>query len=318
MKNILFALLIILFQQPLQAQTILGAPNTLLNPVVINPALTGLRYEDEASGYLNLSSRQQWTNIKDAPKSQILTYDKYFSNSKAGLGVIVHNEQMHIFQQYGVRLGYAYHIGDKETRFSIGASTGFKHQRLDLGRTKAKDLDDMIFNQSIDQSAKTSFDLNTGVNLRFQMGEDNFSNIGTGFSRLLPNTWRDSTALLKNKVNGFFYWRYMPYINDAQTSSLEPVISLFYSSNKVETFSIDLTFRTKFKDSFFNDFFISTGWQTGFMETSYLRYIIGFKLSDHYSIAYNYEKNLSNLIGMPDNIHQIQLQFALGEKVSLK
>jgi hypothetical protein len=82
--------------------------------------------------------------------------------------------------------------------------------------------------------------------------------------------------------------------------------------------NLDVIWRVRVKNEVLNHFFVSAGWQTAFQKAHYLRSMFGFQLSNHYAIAYNYEKNLSGLKWMPDNIHQIQLQIALGEKRELK
>jgi len=123
----------------------------VMNSYLLNPAVTG------HDGYtsFNLTARQQWLGIKNAPatrsfsgqtrllrKSHVIKARSVNNRSlqpstsgRVGLGGFVYHDRNGAVERTGLQASYAYHIFVKETQFSFGLSAGifqFKIHEDDL------------------------------------------------------------------------------------------------------------------------------------------------------------------------------------------
>lgn len=101
------------------------------NEYLNNPSLAGMNNTVK----LNAAFRAQWTDIKGAPQTQILTAD-YGASNKVGLGAIFYLEQSGIFQRKKAMITYAYHLplNDDVSKLNFGLSAGIMNEFIN--RTK--------------------------------------------------------------------------------------------------------------------------------------------------------------------------------------
>ncbi|HYK76386.1 MAG TPA: PorP/SprF family type IX secretion system membrane protein [Daejeonella sp.] len=127
------------------------------NEYLYNPAMAGI----DNNLKLNAAVRAQWTNIEGAPLSQALTADYGFS-TKVGLGLMLHSEQLGVFQRSRAMLSYAYHLplNDEVSKLNFGLSMGLMHKWIDHAKVIGDDSDENIntFN-----NRPTSLDFDFGV-----------------------------------------------------------------------------------------------------------------------------------------------------------
>jgi len=101
------------------------------NTFVISPAYAGI---DDVHK-LRLSGVFQWIGLKDAPKTQVISYDTRL-NEQTGLGIILYNDTNGATKQMGGQLSYAYHLTlseSDEQYLSFGLSYKFNHFKIDAG-----------------------------------------------------------------------------------------------------------------------------------------------------------------------------------------
>jgi len=139
MKSSLLAIIIFVFialnsnaqQVPLYSQY-------MMNGFLLNPAVAG------SEGYtaINITAREQWLGIKNAPKTQAvsgqtrLLKNSYISkgasikkrqrmssrSGKVGLGGYVFNDKNGAINRTGIQFSYAYHIRMRRSQLSFGLS----------------------------------------------------------------------------------------------------------------------------------------------------------------------------------------------------
>lgn len=180
------------------------------NLYVVNPASAGMNdYLD-----VNLSFRQQWTGIDEAPRTYYLSAtgalgkgekpehkslsipisrpDLYSPNVgsdakrklKHGLGGIAMVDEYGPFQRTIVNLGYALHIPVGKTFYaSVGASLGWSGLQFDNSNIILEDQNDNTYNDFVGRGDRTNmFDLNLGVMF---YNENLF--VGYGLYQILQN-----------------------------------------------------------------------------------------------------------------------------------
>lgn len=161
------------------------------NMYVINPAAAGMNdYLD-----INLSTRQQWVGIDDAPQTYYLSAtgflgkgdqpqprslsipisrpDLYAARTnevakrklKHALGGIAMVDEYGPFQRTVINLGYALHIPVGKTFYaSIGASLGWAGMQFDRTSITLESAADNVYNDFISAGDRANmFDLNLGV-----------------------------------------------------------------------------------------------------------------------------------------------------------
>ena len=120
-------------QMPLYSQYV-------MNDYLLNPAITG---HDGFTSF-NLTARQQWLGIKNAPATRSVSGQtrllrksfvvkkrsvnnrtlKPSTSGRVGLGGFIYNDRNGAVERTGIQASYAYHIFVKETQFSFGLSAG--------------------------------------------------------------------------------------------------------------------------------------------------------------------------------------------------
>ncbi len=136
---------------PARAQQMPLYSQYVMNGYLLNPAITG------HDGYtsFNLTARQQWLGIKNAPATRSVSGQtrllrknhviksrsvsnrslKPSTKGRVGLGGFIYNDRNGAVERTGLQASYAYHIFLKETQFSFGLSAGvfqFKIHEDDL------------------------------------------------------------------------------------------------------------------------------------------------------------------------------------------
>lgn len=101
------------------------------NYYLLHPAVAGLKNSTQ----LRMTTRQQWTDVDDAPKLFTLAASTRLSD-RSGMGFIAFNDKNGYHKQTGFKATYAHFITFSESRYdlnqlSFGMSAGFARTSLD-------------------------------------------------------------------------------------------------------------------------------------------------------------------------------------------
>lgn len=132
----------------------------MMNSFLLNPAVAG----HEGYTAINLTAREQWVGLKDAPGTYALSYqtrllkNSYISRSasirrrkkvmsrsgRVGYGVYAFTDMAGAFNRTGLQGTYTYHIPLDRSQISFGVSlTGYQF-RIDDSKMKLLDPDDQL------------------------------------------------------------------------------------------------------------------------------------------------------------------------------
>lgn len=132
----------------------------MMNSFLLNPAVAG----HEGYTAINLTAREQWLGLKDAPGTYALSYqtrllkNSYISRSasirrrkkvmsrsgRVGYGVYAFTDMAGAFNRTGLQGTYTYHIPLDRSQISFGVSlTGYQF-RIDDSKMKLLDPDDQL------------------------------------------------------------------------------------------------------------------------------------------------------------------------------
>lgn len=226
MRTILFLILLLLpdlllaQQDPLYAQY-------MLNPLMINPAYSGLNNNFNAIA----SYRTQWTGLEGRPTTFNASAHTSLADNKVGAGLLVLNDQIGNFTTTEANIAASYKLPLENATFSFGMQAGVQGFRSDNADLNIRDPDDFAFSTN---ERGTRLNIGAGVIL----ASDKFL-IGFSVPRLLPSTFKDrgETLQLYNQ-HIYIIGNYVFYLNEHLR--LKP--SVLFRGVKGAPSSVDVAF----------------------------------------------------------------------------
>lgn len=117
-----------------------------LSPFLYNPAFAGV----DGTTQLNAVIRNQWSGVREAPQTDVISGYGLLRNEKMGLGATAFKDVAGADSRRGITLSYAYHFRVKnDVSLSLGLSAGFLQYRLDHTIINPYDDGDPVFNSPI-------------------------------------------------------------------------------------------------------------------------------------------------------------------------
>jgi type IX secretion system PorP/SprF family membrane protein len=175
----------------------------MLNPLVINPAYSGLNNNlTIMAGY-----RTQWTGFDGQPQTINATAHSSLVNNKVGLGIVFMNDKIGNISNTETNLTFAYKLNLNETTFSFGMQAGFQNYRTDYSAINIFDQGDLAFTGG---ERGTRINMGAGAVLK---SEKFF--FGLSVPRLLPSTFENGGQQFE-LYNQHFYLAagYVHYLNE--------------------------------------------------------------------------------------------------------
>jgi type IX secretion system PorP/SprF family membrane protein len=207
LKKTFYTLLLMLFGAGVFAQQDALFTQYMFNNLYLTPAFAGV------DGVTRFSAihRSQWLNYQSsfgdggAPTTQMVSFNTPINKLRSGAGAYILRDQLGPQNNLEGQLMYAYHLGIKETKLSIGVKAGFYSQTINGSHYRYIQENDPLIVQGKESQIRP--DLGLGV---FYRAEKYY--VGVGFNHLLRSQFNfgaDSVrGALSNHVNftgGYFY-----------------------------------------------------------------------------------------------------------------
>jgi type IX secretion system PorP/SprF family membrane protein len=341
MKRILFCLLGLCVGAVSSAQQRAHYTQYVINPFIINPALTGIEnYTD-----VKIAMRDQWVGLNGAPKTTYLTVHgpigkndyrtsatsfrvpgenprgkAYWETYTAaephhGLGLNIVNDQTGSFRFLSASATYAYHLGlNATTNLSGGFSAGITKVSIDRSKhdfSGTGDPSDPATGSAI-TGELTKIKPNIGVGL-WLYSRDYF--VGFAAQQVMPQTISfvdDNSAILtKGRFvpHLFFTAGYRFLINDDVNVIPSLMVKYISGSSKTE-FQPEANVKFQYRDLL---------WLGGSYryEDGYAG-MVGLNVSNTFNVSYAYDRSNTSMLLNDFNkgTHEIVLGFLLGNKYS--
>ena len=212
-----------------------------LSPFLYNPAFAGV----DGTTQLNAVIRSQWSGIREAPQTDVISGYGLLRNEKMGLGATAFKDVAGADSRRGITLSYAYHLRVKnDMSLSLGLSAGFLQYRLDHTIINPYDYGDPVFNSPILSSVVPT------ATFGAYLYADNFY-ASVALPQLLSSTftvkdeYNDNSLIEGGLTNHIFVGGgYIKDINDAFI--IEPSLLLMLSSPAPA--SVELMTKLTYKD----------------------------------------------------------------------
>lgn len=302
-KNIiLFTLLSLGFSSVSFAQQNPVMTHYTLNPYLYNPAQVG----QDGFHKVNVHYRKQWVEMPDAPDTKILTFQTKLKN-KFGLGVKVYMDKVHIVENIGARVSYAYYLNFKKNTnnhyLSFGVSAGFKNQRLRFDEANIDNaMDPSIFYNGASQSR---FDADAGINYHFKG-----FNLGVAVANITPLAMNysanDQEMNYKTIYHIYANAGYDIKLGANKEFMLKPSVLFRYVPNSIP-FQFDANLLFDYKEIFW----LGAGYrfeQEGVWGTA------GARVHDMVAINYSFEVGLDGNVRNLGTTHEFSIELRLKNK----
>lgn len=290
----------------------------IMNGFLVNPSFAG----HDGSTSLNLTVREQWVGLKDAPSTYALSFqtrllkDSYISKSttvkkklirptrggQVGLGGYLFNDQNGIMRRTGLQAAYSYMIplGENENELRKNLAFGLSlvaYQYTTNFNDQIYDPDDPLLN-GYDRSVFIP-DFNFGVNYTTH-------NYFVGFS--MTNLLRGSVMFgnssgLKHSELGHYYLTGGIKVPLAPNWILEPSAFIKSSDMFFRAIQLDLTTRVYYK----NDYWAGLSYRTN----DAVIMMFGLRY-DRFFFAYAFDFTLTDIRKQSFGTHELTLAVKFG------
>ena len=265
-----------------------------LSPFLYNPAFTGV----DGTTQLNAVIRNQWSGVREAPQTDVISGYGLLRNEKMGLGATAFKDVAGADSRRGITLSYAYHLRVKnDISLSLGLSAGFLQYRLDHTIINPYDDGDPVFNSPVLSSVVPT------ATFGAYLYADNFY-ASVALPQLLSSTftvkdeYNDNSLIEGGLTNHIFVGGgYIKDINDAFT--IEPSLLLMLSSPVPA--SIELMTKLTYKD------LLWTALSYRFNDAACM--YIGVDIDERFYVAYAHDFVTSELSTVTSGTNEFKLGF---------
>lgn len=265
-----------------------------LSPFLYNPAFAGV----DGTTQLNAVIRNQWSGVREAPQTDVISGYGLLRNEKMGLGATAFKDVAGADSRRGITLSYAYHLRVKnDVSLSLGLSAGFLQYRLDHTIINPYDDGDPVFNSPVLSSVVPT------ATFGAYLYADNFY-ASVALPQLLSSTftvkdeYNDNSLIEGGLTNHIFVGGgYIKDINDAFT--IEPSLLLMLSSPVPA--SIELMTKLTYKD------LLWTALSYRFNDAACM--YIGVDIDERFYVAYAHDFVTSELSTVTSGTNEFKLGF---------
>ena len=265
------------------------------NPVLLNPAYAGSQEAIQVTG----TARDQWTGLKGAPKTQVLSIHSPLKIENIGLGLMVLNDELGVTKNTGVYADMAYSIkvNKKNNRLAFGLKAGVDFLRQDFSNLRVNDNTDELYTEGFNYR-KNLFNVGAGI---YYYGKRHY--LGVSTPRLVKNKINvnvDQKALQENHY--YFFGGVVIKLNPA--INMRPSFIVKYVNNAPLSIEGNLSFL------FYDKIWIGAMYRheaaTGLN--------IMYNVSQNLRIGYAYDYQLTSLQKFSQGSHEIMLSYDLRSK----
>lgn len=265
-----------------------------LSPFLYNPAFAGV----DGTTQLNAVIRNQWSGVREAPQTDVISGYGLLRNEKMGLGATAFKDVAGADSRRGITLSYAYHLRVKnDMSLSLGLSAGFLQYRLDHTIINPYDDGDPVFNSPALSSVVPT------ATFGAYLYADNFY-ASVALPQLLSSTftvkdeYNDNSLIEGGLTNHIFVGSgYIKDINDA--FKIEPSLLLMLSSPAPA--SVELMTKLTYKD------LLWTALSYRFNDAACM--YIGVDIDERFYVAYAHDFVASELSTVTSGTNEFKLGF---------
>lgn len=258
-------------------------------PSIINPAYAGM----DNQAQISFSHRTQWTGIKGAPTTQVVTFSTPLRN-RLGMGVNILRDEIGPANETNVSVDISYTIpfNDEGVQLSFGMKGGMQVLNVDFSKLIVRDPNDIGLKNNINSRISPNIGVGT-----FLYGERWY--LGLSSPNLLATTHynRTSVSVVNKAVHVYFIGGKSFDISDDIQCKPTFVVKAVGGAPT----SIDLSANFLFKERFT----VGTSYRYG----TAISALANFKVNRNLSIGYAYDFDTSDINYFTGGSHEVVLRY---------
>ena len=265
------------------------------NPLLINPAYAGSQEAIQVTGTV----RDQWTNLKGAPKTQVLSIHSPLKTENIGVGLTVLNDQLGVTKNTGVYadLAYSVKVNKKNNRLAFGVQAGMDFFRQDFSNLRINDNTDEIYLDGF-KYKKNLFNIGAGL---YYYGKRHY--IGISTPRLVKN--KISLDASQNSLQENHYYLFGGIVVKLNPAiNMRPSFIVKYVNNAPLSIEGNLSFL------FYEKLWIGAMYR----HKAAAGLNIMYNVSQNLRIGYAYDYQLTSLQKFSVGSHEIMISYGLRSK----
>lgn len=294
-KQLILSILFILVGYTSMAQQETQHSMYFFNPVLMNPAYAGSQEAIQVTGTV----RDQWTGLKGAPKTQVLSIHSPLKTENIGIGLTVLNDQLGVTKNTGVYadLAYSIKVNKRNNRLAFGLKAGMDFFRQDFSNLRVNDNTDELYNNGFNYK-KNLFNLGAGI---YYYGKRHYLGIAT-------------PRMLKNKINVAAYQKALQenhyYFFGGIVVQLNPAINMRPSFIVKYVNNAPLSIEGNLSFLFYDKIWIGAMYR----HKAAAGLNIMYNINQNLRIGYAYDYQLTSLQNYSQGSHEIMLSYDLRSK----
>jgi type IX secretion system PorP/SprF family membrane protein len=265
------------------------------NPVLLNPAYAGSQEAIQVTGTV----RDQWTGLKGAPKTQVLSIHSPLKTESIGVGLTVLNDQLGVTKNTGVYadLAYSIKLNKQNNRLAFGLKAGMDFLRQDFSNLRVNDNTDALYTDGFNYK-KNLFNVGAGI---YYYGKRHY--LGVSTPRMVKNKINlasDQSAIQENHY--YMFGGIVVKINPA--INMRPSFIVKYVNNAPLSIEGNLSFL------FYEKIWLGAMYR----HKAAMGLNMMYNINQNLRIGYAYDYQLTSLQKFSQGSHEIMLSYDLRSK----
>lgn len=286
----MLTLLLVLGGSQLWAQQKPVLSQYMFNGQVLNPAYSGVHEKFSATALY----RNQWVNLEGAPTIQTLTVNTGFKKNKAGIGVMISNDQIGIHQDLSVYLSYSYKIQFNNGALSMGLQGGFNNLNSNFNKLNLKNPGGPILS-----GARGEFNPNFGAGLFYY---SDIAYMGISVPYIINNKIiGESNIISEAKESRYYFFTAGRAFQLNQNVIWKPSMLVRFQENAPLGFDLNTNF------IFHELVTLGASYRSG---DAFL-WLFELQLNDKFRFGYAYDMTSSGLNQFSNGSHELMLNYRI-------
>lgn len=262
------------------------------NPVLLNPGYAGSQDALQITGTI----RDQWSNLKGAPKTQCITMHTPLHNEKIGVGLTVLNDELGVTKNTGIYtdLSYSIKLNSKNHKLSLGVKAGVDFFRQDFSSLKINDNSDELYINGFNYR-KTLFNVGAGI---YYYGKRFYA--GLSSPRILKNKLNIKDGQVAIQENHYYFFGGIVIKLNAAVN-MRPSVIVKYVNNAPLSIDGNLSFL------FYDKLWLGAMYR--FKASAGLNAM--YNINQNLRIGYAYDMQLTDIQNYSYGSHEIMISYDL-------
>jgi type IX secretion system PorP/SprF family membrane protein len=268
----------------------------MFNGLVLNPAYSG----SHESATLTASGRRQWSGIKGAPQTEMVSGHSPIKFSRSAAGFVAVHDQVGVTNQSVIYGTYAYRIPvSKNGKIAVGAQAGATFYRANFSKLDIVSQNNIPDNAFAQDNSRVLPNLGVGIYYN-----DKKTYVGLSIPTLVNNKWNNYDPLNKARRERHYYFTAGHVFTLSRNLKFKPNTLIKWVENGLFQYDLNANFLIH------EVFWIGVSYR---MKDSFDG-LLQWNINDQLSFGYSYGYPVNSLSTLQAGTHEMVINYRLKQK----